>query len=68
MTAQLFKIQKSDYSTKNISSKLVTEICEALQDLDYGSVELHVVNGEVTQITRRNIKKTNGLTNGQKML
>jgi len=50
---------KSYYSTKNISSQLLKEIKEALINLDYGSVEIYVVKNEVTQITRRHIKKTN---------
>jgi len=49
----------SDYSTKKISDKLLQEISEALLNLDYGSVEIYVVGGEVTQITKRHIKKTN---------
>lgn len=48
-----------DYSTKTISDKLFQEIKEALLGLDYGSVEIYVTNNEVTQITRRHIKKTN---------
>lgn len=50
-----------DYSTKKISSKLFNEIEDALLDLDYGSVEIFVTEGEVTQITRRHIKKTNNI-------
>ena len=49
----------SDYSTQKISDKLLREISEALLNLDYGSVEIYVTNGEVTQITKRHIKKTN---------
>ncbi len=49
----------SDYSTKNISPELVAEITDALKGLDYGSVELYIVNGQVTQITKRHIRKTN---------
>lgn len=49
----------SDYSTTKISDKLLQEISEALQGLNYGSVEIYVTNGEVTQITKRHIKKTN---------
>ena len=49
----------SDYSTKNISSRLLNEIKEALRGLAYGSVEIYVVGYQVTQITRRLIKKTN---------
>lgn len=49
-----------DYSTAKISDKLFEEIKEALLGLEYGSVEIFVTSGEVTQITRRHIKKTNG--------
>lgn len=49
----------SDYSTKEIAPILISEIKEVLKGLDYGSVEIYVVNNEVTQITRRLIKKTN---------
>jgi hypothetical protein len=51
---------QADYSTKSISSKLLQEISESLKGLDFGSVELFVSNNEVTQITKRKIKKTNG--------
>jgi hypothetical protein len=49
----------NDYSTESISEKLLTEIKDALKLLDYGSVEIFVVDSEVTQITKRHIKKTN---------
>lgn len=50
-----------DYSTKRISKTLVLEIKRALKSVStYGSVELFVQGGVVTQITVRNIKKTNG--------
>lgn len=49
----------SEYSTQKISTQLLQEISEALFGLDYGSVEIYVTNGEVTQITKRHIKKTN---------
>lgn len=52
----------NDYSTKNLSPKLLSEIEEALKGLDYGSIEIFVTKGEVTQITKRHIKKTNVLT------
>jgi len=51
----------ADYSTKNLSKDLLREIKEALGGLDWGSVEIYVQNSEVTQITRRHIKKTNSL-------
>ena len=49
----------NDYSTNDISEKLLAEIKDALKLLDYGSVEIFVVDSEVTQITKRHIKKTN---------
>ena len=49
-----------DYSTKKISKKLVNEVKDALKSIkSYGSVEMYVQDGIVTQITVRNIKKTN---------
>lgn len=51
---------QTDYSTKKISSRLVAEIKSALKSIkSYGSVELYIQNNTVTQITVRNIKKTN---------
>lgn len=50
-----------NYSTKNISSLLLNEIKEALKSVsDYGSIEIYVQGGSVTQITTRRIKKTSG--------
>ena len=52
----------TDYSTQNISESLVVEIKSALQSVkDYGSIEIYIQNGVVTQITVRNIKKTNSI-------
>lgn len=50
----------SDYSTEKISDKLLQEVKESLIGLNYGSIEIYVADGEVTQITKRLIKKTNG--------
>ncbi len=48
-----------DYSTKNITDNLMTEVKTALQSVKaYGSVEIYIQKGTVTQITVRNIKKT----------
>lgn len=58
----------SPYSTKAISEQLIKEITKSLQDLDYGSLEIYVVNHEVTQITKRHIKKTNHNHNGKNEL
>lgn len=49
-----------DYSTKQISKKLVEEVIKALQNIrGFGSVEIFVQDSEVVQIIERNIKKTN---------
>lgn len=54
------------YSTKRVSKKLVSEIVTALKSVDsYGSVELYIQDASVTQITVRNIKKTNGISNNK---
>jgi len=48
-----------EYSIKKISKKLVDEIKSALKSVkNFGSVEIYIQNGVVTQITVRNIKKT----------
>lgn len=48
-----------DYSVKNFSPKLILEIKKALSSVeDYGSLEVYIQKGVVTQITVRNIKKT----------
>ena len=49
----------SPYSTKSVSKQLIQEIIKSLKGLDFGSLEIYVVNREVTQITKRQIKKTN---------
>ena len=50
-----------DYSTKQISKKLVEEVINALQNIrGFGSVEIIVQDNQVVQITERNIRKTNG--------
>lgn len=50
----------AEYSTKKVSGTLLREVKNALQSVNsYGSVEIYVQNGIVTQITVRNIKKTN---------
>lgn len=50
------------YSTKKISKTLILEIKEALGSVkSYGSIEIYVQDGIVTQITIRNIKKTNNI-------
>lgn len=42
-----------------INSQLIDELRQALQELNgWGSLEIYVQNGKVTQITKRAIKKT----------
>ena len=51
-----------DYSTQKISPELVNELKIALKSIKgYGSVEIYIQDNTVTQITIRNIKKTNGI-------
>lgn len=50
------------YSTKKVSKDLISEIVQALKNVRWGSVELFVQNDRVTQITERNIKKTDHST------
>lgn len=55
-----------DYSTHHVSQSLVNEIVHALQSVNqYGSIEIYIQNGMVTQITVRNIKKTQVSLNQQ---
>jgi len=50
-----------EYSVKKISSTLLLDLKKSLRSVnDYGSVEIFVQDGVVTQITVRNIKKTKG--------
>jgi len=52
-----FKMAKK--SQIKVNSHLLTDISQALKDLGgWGSVEVYVQNGKVTQITKRAIKKT----------
>ncbi len=50
-----------EFSTNCVSAKLLDEIKRTLEGLDYGSVEIYVAEGEVTQITQRRIRKTKNL-------
>lgn len=52
-----------DYSTQEISKQLISEIIEAVQGVEYGSIEIYVQNKIVTQISVRNIKKTKANVN-----
>ena len=44
----------------DINSDLLNEISRSLENIDgWGSVEIFIQDNKVTQITQRNIKKTN---------
>jgi hypothetical protein len=45
-------------NTNKVSSHLLSEIKEALESVNFGSIEIFVQDKIVTQITVRNIKKT----------
>ncbi len=52
---------------QNIATSLVKEIVESINSVKpFGSVEIYIQNGEVTQITMRKIRKTNGITKAKK--
>ncbi len=59
-------MQTKEYSTKTISKQLLDDIGTSLQNLEYGSLEIYVVEGEVTQISKRQIKKTNAINSQKK--
>jgi hypothetical protein len=49
------------YSTKRLTQQCLKDIAMAIKSIDtHGSVEIYVQDATVTQITVRNIKKTNG--------
>jgi len=55
-----FKMAKK--SPMSISGKLLADIAQSLKELGgWGSIEIYVQNNKVTQITKREIKKTNHL-------
>lgn len=50
----------SKKSNPKVNGQLIDELLQALEELrGWGSVEVYVQNGKVTQITKRAIKKTN---------
>ena len=52
-----------DYSTKKVSTALVQELIDAIQNIrGWGSVEIQVQDFKVVQITERNVKKTSDPT------
>lgn len=60
-------INVAQYSTKKISNTLIDDITSAIKSVqNFGSVELYVQDGAVTQITTRTIKKTAAAKNNRK--
>jgi hypothetical protein len=50
----------SAYSTKQISDQLKADVIESIKNIKgWGSVEICIQDYHVTQITEKNIKKTN---------
>ncbi len=47
-----------------MNDTLLVEIKKALQGIKWGSIEIFIQEGKVTQITQRSIKKTNHPVNG----
>ena len=59
------KTFQADYSVKKFSRVLTSDIKKAIKAIkSHGSVEIFIQEGEVTQITTRNIQKTR--KNGKK--
>jgi hypothetical protein len=55
-----FKTKHKEYIPTVVTTGLLEEIQEALKNIrGWGSVEIFVQKGRVTQITERNIRKTN---------
>ena len=53
------------YSTQNVSPYLLEELKRQLESIsDYGSLEIYVQDGQVTQISTKHIRKTQTVTNG----
>lgn len=49
------------HSTKSVTDHLMQELINAMKDVDaFGSVEIMIQDYNVTQITHRCIRKTNG--------
>ena len=60
-----------EYSTTEISDQLISDIKRSLTGKEFGSIEIYIENGRVSQITERVIKKTvrlNKDNNGKKEL
>ncbi|MEK7550732.1 MAG: DUF2292 domain-containing protein [Patescibacteria group bacterium] len=58
----------NSYSTQSVSPLLLEELKRAVESVpDYGSVEVYIQKGRVTQISTRHIRKTEvvGSANGK---
>lgn len=53
-----------NFSTKRVNQELIDEVVSAMKSVSgYGSVEIFIQNYRVTQVTTRDIKKTDYLIN-----
>ncbi len=53
-----------NFSTKRVNQELIDEVVRAMKSVSgYGSVEIFIQNYRVTQVTTRDIKKTDYLIN-----
>lgn len=53
---RIYKLSSRQRSV--VTKSVLIEIWQALKNIKWGSVEIFVQGGKVTQITERNIKKT----------
>ena len=56
----------NEFSTQNITPRLISQIVDALKNKAYGSVEIYIQNYTVTQITERTITKVANLKSFRK--
>jgi len=57
----------TDYSVTKISQKLIKDLKNSLASIKgWGSMEVYVQDGQVTQITVRNIKKVAAISDNKK--
>lgn len=58
----------ANYIKNNFSDRLMKDIKDELERIGFGSLEIYVQNNKVTQMTVRNIKKTNVEIQGKKQI
>lgn len=59
----------NDQKAVKVSQKALTEIIRAITNIEgWGSVEIYIQNHRITQITERNIKKTDALLSSDEFM